>query len=427
MTTHSTANRRNFLRKFTTGLAATLTTSMVSSATTTIKPVSTIPSPGVGPDEKYWEMVKRQFLVADEMLMVNSANLCPSPHFIYEKVEQYSRNLARDVSFQNRAIFAEVRSGALKMLADYLGVSAAQVAITRNTSESNNIIVNGIDFKATDEVLLWEQNHPTNLIAWQNRARREGFRVKVFAVPVQPQSKEELLQVFERAITSNTKLIAFSHISNVSGLAMPASEICAMARNRGILTLVDGAQSFGFMDLNLQKLGCSFYSGSAHKWLMGPLENGVLYVDKEQLPNLWPNIIAAGWSEDHQTLDEKVAVLGQRNTPSTSAMTDILEFHRTIGKANIELRVRQLNTYLKEQIREQIPQAVFTTPMSEALSGGVTILQIPDRDSRAIFQKLYEEYGIAGAPTGGLRISPNIYCTLADIDRIVAALLALTR
>ena len=166
----SIQKRRNFLRKIGAGVTATLLAPGTQLLANDSPHYPRLPFRGEdGPlDEKYWEMVKRQFLIAPDKMIVNAANLCPSPHFIYEKVNQYTDALARDVSFQNRAVFAKVREEALTMLAEYLGVSTAEVAITRNTSESNNIIVNGIDFKPSDEVILWEQNHPTNLIAWQN-------------------------------------------------------------------------------------------------------------------------------------------------------------------------------------------------------------------------------------------------------------------
>ncbi len=373
-------------------------------------------------DESYWEMVKRQFVIPEGKVMINSANLCPCPHFVTEKMMQYTQLLAHDVSFQNRAIFSDYRKTALNKLADYFEVSIEEIGITRNTSEGNNIIVNGLDLKPKDEVIVWEQNHPTNLMAWKQRAKRQGFKVVEISLPAEPTSVDELVGHFENAITSKTKLIAFSHISNVSGLALPASEICNMANAKGILTLVDGAQSFGFMDLKLKELGCTFYTGSAHKWLMGPLENGILYVTKEQIPFLWPSIIAAGWNEEYKTLDEKVCVLGQRNTPSTSAMVDILEFHFAIGKAQIEKRVRYLNTYLKEQIKTEIPNYIFVSPISETFSGGVTILQLPNKGASAIFNELYTAYGIATAPSGGIRISPQINCVKADIDYVVGAL-----
>jgi selenocysteine lyase/cysteine desulfurase len=231
-----------------------------------------------------------------------------------------------------------------------------------------------------------------------------------------------LIQTFVEAITSKTRLISFSHISNTSGIAMPAREICALAREKNILSMVDGAQSLGVLDLNLKEMGCDFYSSSTHKWLMGPLENGILYVNQDILEHVYPAIIGAGWKPESNTVDEKLCVLGQRNEPTASAITSIVDFHNTIGKAQIEARIKALNTYLKEQIQEKVPTAEFVTPLSPELSGGVTILSIPGKDRIAVFQKLYDEHGIACAPTGGLRLSPHIYNTMADMDKIVEAL-----
>ena len=151
-------------------------------------------------------------------------------------------------------------------MAKFIGVSKEEVTITRNTSESNSFVVNGLDLKAGDEVIIWDQNHPTNGIAWENRSKRYGFSVKKVSVPLAPTPSEELLNSFTKAITSKTKLISFSHISNTSGIALPAKAICAVAKEKGILTLVDGAQSFGMMDLDLKELGCDFYTASTHKW-----------------------------------------------------------------------------------------------------------------------------------------------------------------
>ena len=377
-------------------------------------------------DEKYWEMVKQQFAISGDKMMVNSANLCPSPYFIHEEVNQYSSNLAKDVSFQNRAKFGEQRQKALDSLVSYLGISKEEIGITRNTSESNNIVVNGLDFAQGDEIIIWDQNHPSNGIAWEQRAKRHGLILKKISVPVHPKSQEELIKPFEEAITPKTRIIAFSHISNVSGLALPAKEICQMATQRSVLTLIDGAQSFGFMDLNLTELDCDFFTASTHKWLMGPMENGILFIKKAQMAKLWPNTIGAGWKEDSQTVDEKVCVLGQRNTPTTAALDSIVQFHLMIGKENVERRVRDLNAYLKEQLREKIPSIEFITPLSRSQSGGIVILQIPGKDARSIFQQLYTEYSIACAPTGGIRLSPNIHNTLKDMDRIVEALAKLS-
>lgn len=374
------------------------------------------------PDERYWEMVKKQFAVPSNLMMVNAANLCPSPYFITEQVQALLRDLGRDVSFQFRDRFEEKRQKSLDMLARYMGASKEEIGITRNTSESNNIIVNGFDFKAGDEIILWDQNHNSNGTAWEQRAKRFGFTVKKVSVPQAPKSQEELMSPFVTAITPKTKLIAFSHISNLSGIALPAKELCHLAREKKILTLVDGAQSFGLIDLDLKDMGCDFYSGSTHKWLMGPLENGILYVKKESMERLWPNIISAGWKEASISVDERLCVLGQRNETTPAALPETIDFHLSIGKKNIEDRVRKLNTYLKNQLQAKFPQAVFVSPISTTMSAGIVVFNIPGKQSSELFQKLYETHGIACASTSGIRLSPHIYNTMEDMDGVVSAL-----
>ncbi|SDJ99400.1 Selenocysteine lyase/Cysteine desulfurase [Catalinimonas alkaloidigena] len=375
------------------------------------------------PDEEtYWRLVKQQFMIPEALLMVNAANLCPSPYVVTEQVVNAYQNLEKDVSFHYRATFATQRAEALQQLADFLGVHADEIGITRNTTESNNIVVNSLDLKKGDEVVIWEQNHPTNGLAWQERAKRLGFTVKTVAMPAQPTSAAELIAPFAEAITRKTRLIAFSHISNASGIALPAKALCQLANERGVLSMVDGAQSLGMVDLDLRAMGCDFYTGSTHKWLMGPLENGILYVKKEHLDRLWPLIIGAGWHQNSTTVDEKFCVLGQRNETTAAALSATLAFHTTLGKAQIEARTKALNAYLKQQLRERIPSVTFVTPLSPDLSAGVTIVNLAGQEPRALVDRLYKTHGIACAPTGGLRFSPHIYNTMADLDRIVDAL-----
>ena len=146
--------------------------------------------PSDSSDESYWAMVKQQFAVPEAMMMVNSANLCPSPYFVNDQVRQFQEDLARDVSFQNREKFNELRATTLERLSEFVGASSEEVGITRNTSEGNNMVVNGLDLKKGDEVIIWDQNHPTNNVAWKNRAARFGFTVKVVSTPAQPNRSE---------------------------------------------------------------------------------------------------------------------------------------------------------------------------------------------------------------------------------------------
>ncbi|WAC09466.1 aminotransferase class V-fold PLP-dependent enzyme [Dyadobacter pollutisoli] len=384
------------------------------------------PPSGDAPDEKYWEQIRKQFAVPPNLIMLNAANLCPPPAAVNEQVKKMLDGLEKDVSFQYREQFSEKRKKAVELLAGFTGVAKEEIGITRNTSESNNIIVNGLDLKPGDEVLLWDQNHPSNGSAWEQRAKRYGFTVKKVSVPATPQSVEDLIKPFRDAITPQTKLLGFSHISNTSGIGLPAKELCKLAAEKNVLTLLDGAQSFGFLDLNLKDIGCDFYTGSTHKWFMGPLENGILYVKKESAGNLWPNIISAGWKEGALTVDEKYCMLGQRNESTLAGLVETVNFHQTIGKKNIENRVVQLNTYLKDQIKSKVPGASFVTPLYPELSGGVTIISFPGKKPAELSKKLYETHGIAAAPTGGIRMSPHIYNTMSDMDKVVKALQALS-
>jgi isopenicillin-N epimerase len=377
--------------------------------------------PAFADDEQYWEKIKKQFSVPEKRIMMNAANLCPSPAVIQERMTAFLSALNQDVSFQYREVFTELRKKSLSQLAAFIGADENEIGITRNTSESNCTIVHGLDLKPGDEVILWEQNHYSNREVWQSQAKRLGFVVKKIALPANPKTVQELVDPFARAITNKTKLISFSHISNLSGLALPAKEICSMAKAKGIMTLVDGAQSLGVVNIQVHDIGCTFYSASMHKWMLGPYENGVLYIHKDYITRVWPNIIGGGWHES-PTVDANLCVVGQRNESSPAALPDMFNFHNTIGRQNIEQRVVQLNSYLKAQLQKHVPKVTLVTPVSPAFSGGVTIFTLAGMDNTEVFEKLYTTYGVAGAPSGGVRLSPHIYNTLADVDYVVNAI-----
>ncbi|NNM03507.1 MAG: aminotransferase class V-fold PLP-dependent enzyme, partial [Gemmatimonadetes bacterium] len=244
---------------------------------------------GLQDDEAYWARVKGQFSLAPGLILMNAANLCPSPYPVQEAVFARTRDVNRDPSFQNRGKFGPLKEEARAALADYVGASPSEIAITRNTSEGNNSVVNGLDLGPGDEVLLWDQNHPTNNVSWDVRARRWGFEVKRVTTPPGSENPEALVDSFQGAMTARTRVLAFSHVSNSSGVALPAEELCALARSRGILTLVDGAQSFGVYRLDLSGMGCDFFTASSHKWFMGPKEAGLMYVREGTQDRLWPS------------------------------------------------------------------------------------------------------------------------------------------
>ena len=376
-------------------------------------------------DEAYWELVRAQFSFTEDRVPMNAANLCPSPRSVAARVEDLTRDIDRDCSFNNRAKFRDLTEQSRAAVATQLGVNPDEIAIVRNTSEANNTINNGVPLRAGDEVVLWDQNHPTNNVAWEVRAARFGITTSRVSVPRHPASIQDLIDPFVAALTERTRVLSLTHVSNVSGIRLPVRELAEAARPRGIHVHLDGAQSWGALDVDLRSLGCDSYSASAHKWFMGPKEAGVLYVKEDRIAEIWPNIVAPGWGNDAEP-DVKGArkfeSLGQRDDACLAAVGTTAEFHAAIGAAEAEARVSELATALKEGLSGQ--GMTLVTPMDPALSGGVCIAEVPG-DRGTGLRRLYEEHGIAGAGTGGLRLCPHVYNTRDHVARAVEGVKAL--
>ncbi len=357
---------------------------------------------------------------------MNAANLCPSPRRVAAEVSRYTQLIDIDPSFQNRAQFAEYLEAARAAVAAPLGVSADEVALVRNTSEANNIINAGISLNAGDEVVIWEQNHPTNNVAWAVRAQRYGVKVNTVSVPAQPKRADDLIGPFERAITQNTRVLTVTHVSNVSGLKLPIEALAEICQARGVHFHVDGAQTWGALDVNLREVGCDSFSGSAHKWFMGPKEVGMLYVKADRIEEIWPATVAPGWGDDAETDlvgARKFESLGQRDDAALASMSVAAELHQRIGPANVERQMLHLAQRLKEGMLDA--GVTLVTPLDPAFSGGVCIASARPERQGEVWDRLYREHGIIGAPTGGLRLCPHIYNTEEHVDRALAGIQAL--
>ena len=375
-------------------------------------------------NDGYWQMVKRQFPLDDGLLYLNAANVCPASRLVLDRHIDYLRDFHSNPSFQNRDKYVAMRESLRRKLGQMLSVPADEIAITRNTSEGSNIIVKGVDLKPGDEVLITDHNHPSNNDSWRVRARRDGFIVKSLPVPIPAPNAEKLVADFERAITPRTRVIAITHVTSITGIRYPAREIAALARKRNIFVHLDGAQTFGALDVNLSEIGCDSYSASAHKWLMGPLENGILWVRGERIPEIWPSIVTAGWT-DHLKGARKFEVFGQRDDPRVVALEAAVDFINLIGMPAVEARMQALATRAKVQLRE-IAAVELKTNLEPELSGGVVKFRLKFVPTQRAYDTLWEKHrlAIAMTPSGdseGLRFSPHIYNSMDEIDRAVAA------
>ena len=411
-------NRREFARLLAVGGAAPF----ITPAMAWPRPADLPPTP-TAPGEKFWIAVREQFVMPPDLTMLNAANLCPSSAPVLETMYRMTKDMDQDPSFDNRAKLGDGRENTRKLLADFLGVTAEEIVITRNTSESNNLISTGIDLKPGDEVLLSADNHPSNHTAWQEKAKRFGFTVKDVPVPNPHPGADYYVDAFTKAITPRTKVVAITHLTSTVGDLFPAKEICRVARERGILTLVDGAQTFGLMDVDLSDMQPDFYSGSAHKWPCGPKENGVLFINKSAQPKIWASIFSA--YPGRVGVSKTFEGFGQRDEPAMIAFGEALTFQTKIGRAAIEKRSRELTQALIDGLRK-IDGVKIWTSLDPSRSVAIVSFQPGSLDARKLAAALYQKDRIGCATRGGqdrpgLRFSPHFYNTQADVERTVAA------
>ena len=418
------SSRRAFLRRLARTSAALAAAPMVHRLPELHRFREGLPArrPGETPDETYWEQVKAQFLFEDRLVPLNAANMCPASQIVVEAVERATRDVETDVSFQNRAKYDQLRETTRARLATFLGATADEIAIVRNTSEANNIIVGGLRLGPGDEVVLWDENHPTNGVAWDVRAARFGFTVRRVKLPGMPATRADIVEAFTGALTDRTRVLAFSDLSNTSGIRMPSLELCRLARARGIYVHVDGAQTCGAARVSMPELGCDSYSASGQKWLMGPCEVGVLYVRAGRVPEIWPGIVASGWGgkvEPNPKGARKFESMGQRNDALLAGLGAALDFHERIGD-RVAPRVEELGRLLRDGLAS-IEGAQLVTPAAPELYLGVIVAQFPGGVGSRLYERLYRAHGVIGAPTGGLRLCPHVYTTIADVNRTVEA------
>jgi selenocysteine lyase/cysteine desulfurase len=380
------------------------------------------PSPA---SEDYWRMVKRQFPLADGLIYLNAANVCPASRPVMDRHLEYLRDFHADPSFQNREKYEMLQESLRGKLARLLGAEPSEIAIVRNTSEGANTIVQGLDLKEGDEILITSHNHPSSNHSWKVRARRDRLVVKEAEVPIPAASRQQLIDSIAQKITPRTKVIVVTHVTNTTGNKYPVEDIAQLAQKHGAWFHVDGAQTFGALDVNLKRIGCDSYAGSAHKWLMGPLENGVLYVRKEKLDRVWPLIVTAGWEKEPVDA-RKLEVFGQRDNPRIVAFEAAVDFIQLIGMRNVEARLQQLMTHLKNKLAEN-PAVQLKTSMDWAVSGGVVKFTVKGANTGKLYDALYAKHRIASSQTSsgeaeGIRYSPHMYNTIEEMEQAAGVL-----
>ena len=421
-------SRRDFTRLLAlTGSAALFPDRVLAQASAPLRELgltnAPLPPTPRAPDEKFWHEVRSRFLLPRDLGFMNAANLCPTALPVVEALDKNVRYYEANPSPEIRTGLMRGREETRKLLAEMLRVSPEEIVITRNTSEGNNYVSSGIDLKADDEVVVFSDNHPSNLRAWQEKGKRYGFKtVSVAHVNPHP-GAEYYVNEFRKAITARTKIVTVTHVSSNSGDLFPAAEVFAMAREHGILTMLDGAQSFGVLDVDLSVIKPDFYTGSSHKWPCGPKEMGVLFVARSAHEKIWPSVVSLYGGA--VGISQKLEGNGQRDDAKLATFGEALKFQNTIGRAVIDQRARSLAQHLITQLKK-LDGVKLWTHTDPARSGSIVIFQPGTLDPRRLNAALTEKEKFvvtarAGQDRPGLRISPHFYNTMDEMDRLVAA------
>jgi isopenicillin-N epimerase len=386
-------------------------------------PRTPLPLTPLEPDEKFWTAVRGKFLMPKDLVFVNAANLCPTSLPVFDALAANTKYLDSDPSSASRAKLQQGREESRRLIAAALRAAPEEIIMTRNTSEANNLVSSGLKLGADDEVLIFSDNHPSNKAAWREKAKRFGFTVvEVPAVNPHP-GPAGYVDAFVKAITPKTRALAVTHVTNVLGDMLPVAELCKAARERGVLSLVDGAQTFGVLDVDVKAMGADFYSGSAHKWPCGPKEIGVLYVNAAVHDRLAPSIVSlyggqVGISRTHEAY-------GQRDEAALATLAAAMKFQDEIGRAAIEKRSRELTQYLVKGL-QAINGVSLWTSLSPDRSAAILVFRPGTLDRRRFVTTLYEKDRIACATGGdetrpGVRLSPHFYNTMEEMDRTLDA------
>src|SRR5712672_3244617 len=374
-------------------------------------------------EEAYWTELRKQFVIPADEVYLNNGTVGSSPMPVlkaiidcYQSAEQLAQSNPEDYPIWGYAAWNEFRDP----LAAFVGCNRDEIALVRNATEANSYIANGVDLKAGDEVLMTDQEHPGGEHPWNLRAKRYGIVVKKITLPKPVPNAAAALNLMNDAITPRTRVLFFSHITTVTGVVLPAKELCALARSKGILSAVDGAHVVGMMRLNVRELGCDMYTSSPHKWLQAPKGTGFLYVRDEVIDRLWNTIVTEGWN-DTKIRAERFQRIGSSNVPALWGLRASIKLANDIGLDRIERRHRLLADYILDEMKKRGAES-WTSP-DAALRCGIVTVNVPGVKRIDLENWLWQtkKIRIRGGDPSKLRLTTTYYLLRKDIDRFLAA------
>lgn len=374
-------------------------------------------------DEALWREIQQAFTVDRTLVNLNNGGVSPAPSVVQEAMKRHLDYSNEAPVYTMWRILEPQREAVRMRLARAFACDTEEIAIVRNASEGLQICQLGIDFEPGDEVLTTTHDYPRMITTFQQRARREGINLVQFPLPVPAEDPAEVVRLFESHITPRTKAILMCHIVNITGQILPVKAVVQMARARGIPVIVDGAHSFAHFHFTHEDLDCDYFATSLHKWLFAPHGTGMLYVRRDRIADLWPMMAAP------ETLDDnirKFEEIGTHPAANFLAIGEALTFHQGIGPERKEARLRYLRDYWANRLLEH-DRVRLHTSLKPEFSCTIANVEIDGIDSGALGSYLWAEHRIIVTPIKhpdfeGLRITPNVYTTMEELDRFVDAM-----
>jgi isopenicillin-N epimerase len=374
-------------------------------------------------DENYWREIQQAFTLDRTIINLNNGGCCPSPRVVHDAFKRYLDISNQSPVYHMWQILEPNIESVRRRLASSFGCDPEEMAITRNASEALQIAQLGITLKPGDEVVTTNQDYGRMLDTWEQRVRRDGIKLTKVSFPVPPKSMDVLAERLLAAISPTTKVLHFCHITNLTGQIFPVKRICDEARARGIQTIVDGAHAYAHFPFTAADLGCDYYGTSLHKWLLAPIGTGFLYVRRERIESLWPlTPAAASRAKDIRKFEE----IGTHPAANHNAIAEALAFHEGIGGERKAERLRYLRNRWAHRLAKH-PKVRLHTNLEPAHSCAIGNVQIVGMKTGDVVSQLWAKWRIIATPIvheeyEGLRVTPNVYTTLEEIDTFSEAM-----
>lgn len=414
-------NKRSFIKNATlTGIGATLGMDALAALFETKKHSS---AAALAADDQFWNQIRSQYMLKPDYINLENGfyNFIPQPTL--EKYIQHIRDINYQGSYYMRTVQRDNKKRMAAKLAAVAGCSPEELIITRNTTESLDLVIAGQDWKAGDEALMAIQDYGSMLDMFEQVSKRYGVVLNKVSIPNLPDSDEEIVSLYEKAITPKTKLLMIPHMVNITGQILPVRKICDMAHSKGVEVMVDGAHAFAHIQYKISELDCDYYGTSLHKWMSVPLGAGFLFVKKEKIAKTWP-LIGDGTKDlsDIRRLNH----IGTHACATDLTIEDAIDFYNMIGAERKEKRLRYIQQYWTSRVKN-VPKIIINTPTDDKRSCGIANVGIAGMTPADLAKRLMEEHkiftvAIDTANVHGCRITPNVYTTVEELDAFVAAL-----